>query len=304
MPDILMAILPVFMLLALGWWFRRRRFPGEALWDLLDPLVYYVLLPSLLLHTFATVDLGQLEVLPAGLAVISAMLLASLLLLALRPRLGLDGPGFAALLQATVRFNTYVGFAVASQLYGSAGLTLFSVVVAFVTPTANVISVYGFTRFGSSARPRLRQQLATLASNPLILSVLGGVALNVSGVGLPWVLEPFFEVLGRAALPLGLLAAGAGLELTALRRTGGHVALGCALRLGLMPLLTIATTWVFGVEGLTRICVILYALMPVPPGAYILARQLGGDARYTAALIAATTLVALVTAPAWLLLLR
>jgi len=304
MLDVLAAILPVFMLLALGWWFRRRRFPGEALWDLLDPLVYYVLLPSLLLHTFATVDLGQLEVVPAGLAVVTAMLLATAMLLLVRSRLGLSGPGFAALLQATVRFNTYVGFAVAAQLYGSAGLTLFSVVVAFVTPTANLISVYGLTRFGDRGRTRLRQQLAALASNPLILSVLGGVLLNVSGIGLPWVLAPFFEVLGRAALPLGLLAAGAGLELAALRSSGPSVALGCALRLLLMPLLALLTTWAFEVEGLTRMSVLLYALMPVPPGAYILARQLGGDARYTAALIAATTVLALITVPAWLFVLR
>jgi len=300
MLTILTATVPVFMLLALGWVLRLRKFPGDPFWDYLDPVVYYILFPALLLRNFATVDLGELTVVPAGLAAVATMVLAALLLIAVRRWLRLDGPGFAAMLQGTVRFNAYLGFAVSAQVYGNAGLTMFSVVMAFVIPAANVISVFGLTRYGSQGETKVGRLAMAIASNPLILSVLGGVLLNVTGVGLPWVLDPFFDVLGRAALPLGLLAAGAGLELGAIRRAGGAVAATCLLRLVAMPALALAVTWALGIDGLARTCVLLYAVMPVPAGAYILARQLGGDARLTAAVISASTMAALVTIPLWL----
>jgi predicted permease len=300
MFPILTAIVPVFMLLALGWGLRLKKFPGDEFWDYLDPVVYYILFPALLVRNFANVDLGELTVLPAGIAAIVTMVVAASVLLVARRRLTIDGPGFAAMLQGTVRFNAYLGFAVSAQLYGNAGLTLFSVVIAFVTPMANVISVYGLTRYGSRGEANFRRLAMALASNPLILSVLGGVTLNVSGIGLPWVLDPFCDVLGRAALPLGLLAAGAGLDLGAIRQAGGAVATTCVLRLVAMPALALGITTLLGVDGLAQMCVLLYAVMPVPPGAYILARQLGGDARLTAAIISASTMAALFTIPLWL----
>jgi hypothetical protein len=49
--------------------------------------------------------------------------------------------------------------------------------------------------------------------------------------------------------------------------------------------------------------VMIYALMPVPPGSYILARQLGGDATLLAAVIAASTVLAIATVPIWIFML-
>jgi predicted permease len=298
--DIASAIVPIFMLLALGAAMRARGFPGAEFWRLLDPLVYYVLYPSLLLSTFAKVDLASLSVWRPGVAVLSAMLLASLLLLAGKRWLNVDGPAFASLLQGTVRFNAYLGFAVASLLFGHAGLTFFSIVTAFVTPAANVISVLALTRFGDGGPRDTFQLFTALVSNPMILAVLIGVALNLSGIGLPWVLGPFFEVLGRAALPMGLLAAGTGLELAALRSTGAAVLFGTACRLLAMPVLALAACNIFAVETIMASCILIYACAPVPPGAYILARQLGGDGTLTAALISVSTVVALVTMPGWI----
>lgn len=300
MIAVFSAIVPIFMLLALGAGLRWRRFPGDEFWRLLDPLVYYLLFPALLLSTFAKVDLASLNVWRPGAAVLSIMALASLALLFGRRWLTLTGPAFAAVLQGTVRFNAYLGFAIAALLFGDDGLTKFSIVAAFVTPAANTISVLGLNRFGGTGPRNLFHLFTALVSNPMILAVLAGVALNVGGIGLPWVFEPFFEVLGRAALPMGLLAAGAGLEIAALRSTGTSALFASACRLVAMPALALAACWFFEIEGVMRLCILIYACAPVPPGAYILARQLGGDGPLTAAMISISTLLALLTMPAWL----
>ena len=256
----------------------------------------------MLVRNFANVDVANLDVLPAAGAALVAMLVATALLLLLRRHLALDGPAFTSLVQSTVRFNSYIGFAVAAGLYQNAGLTIFSVIVAFVTPLANLISVGALSRYGKGSSSYGVFLLAVF-SNPLILSVALGVLLSLSGIGLPWVLDPFLDVLGRAALPLGLLAAGAGLDFKALGRSGGAVVMACLARLLVMPLLAVSTLWIFEVDGLGRMAVLIYALMPVPPASYILARQLGGDATLLAGVIAASTVLAIATVPVWLFVL-
>ncbi|MDP6875304.1 MAG: AEC family transporter [Alphaproteobacteria bacterium] len=304
MLTTLTVILPIFMLLGLGWLLRLRRFPGDEFWRLLDPLVFYILLPALLVRNFANVDVSQLDVLPAAAAAVLIVLTATAVLLLLRRHLSLDGPAFTSLVQSTIRFNSYIGFAIAAGLYQDAGLTIFSVIVAFVTPLANLISVSVLGRYGRNEGNTSKWQLVlTVLSNPMILAVLLGVLLSLSGIGLPWVLDPFFDVLSRAALPLGLLAAGAGLDFRALRRSGQAVAMACLARLVLMPLLALAAIWLFQVDGLNRMAVLIYAIMPVPPGSYILARQLGGDATLSATIIIASTLLAVATVPMWIFLL-
>ena len=78
----------------------------------------------------------------------------------------------------------------------------------------------------------------------------------------------------------------------------------CVVRLGLLPLLALAACEVFGVEGLPRTALLIYAMMPVSPAAYILARQLGGDAGLMAAIVTATTFAAVATVPLWMLAVR
>jgi len=304
MATTLTVILPIFMLLGLGWLLRLRRFPGEEFWRLLDPLVFYILLPALLVRNFANVDVSQLDVLPAAGAAVLIVLTATAALLLLRRVLALDGPAFTSLVQSTIRFNSYIGFAIAAGLYQTAGLTIFSVIVAFVTPLANLISVSVLGRYGKNrGNSGIGKLLLPVLSNPMIVAVLLGVFLSLSGIGLPWVLDPFFEVLGRAALPLGLLAAGAGLDFRALRHSGQAVLMACLARLVLMPLLALVAIWFFQLDGLSRMAIVIYAIMPVPPGSYILARQLGGDATLLATIIVASTLLSIATVPIWLFVL-
>ncbi len=85
MTAILSALAPIFLLIALGDVLRRLGMPGEGFWPPAEKLTYYVLFPSLLLHSLATAPLGGLAVLPAALALSSAVLIMSGITLGVRP---------------------------------------------------------------------------------------------------------------------------------------------------------------------------------------------------------------------------
>lgn len=293
------ALGPIFFMIALGYVFRRRRFPGEAFWPGAEKLTYFLLFPALLVHNLALAELGEYAIAPLAGVIVTALAIMSLLLFLLRPILRVDGPAFSSIYQGSIRFNTYVGLAAAGALFQLPGSTVAALVIAILIPLVNVLCVGVLSHANGSTG--LVELFRSLIGNPLILACLLGILLNISGLGLPIGTESVLDILARAALPLGLLAVGAGLRLH-VAFTRYRVLLSTAvLKLWLLPALTYLLTLAADLEDLETVILVLFAALPGAPSAYILARQLGGDAELMAAIVTVETGLSIITLPVILL---
>ncbi|MHA1598381.1 MAG: AEC family transporter [Alphaproteobacteria bacterium] len=307
MTEILTALVPIFALIALGHVMKRRDLVGDAFWPPAEKITFFVFFPALLLANTAKADFASIDDLaPMVIAATIGVLGISAVTVWLRPRFAIDGPAFTSVFQGTIRPNVYLGIAASVALFGDAGLTLVSVCVAVLVPLVNVVSVIVLVRHASPGDtvPGWGQAIRPIARNPLILACAGGALLNVSGIGLPPVIGPFLEILGRAALPIGLLAVGAGLNLAAMRGVGRLVTLTSVIKLVALPGLTWVTCLALGVGGLAMTVSVLYAALPNSATSYVLARQMGGDTELLAGIITATTLAAMLTMPVVVILLQ
>ena len=111
------------------------------------------------------------------------------------------------------------------------------------------------------------------------------------------------DILGSAALTLGLLCVGAGLDLGRLGRDPPALVAANTLKLVVMPVATWGCCRLLGVEGVTAATAVLFTAAPVSASSYVLARQLGGNASLMAGLITLSTMLAAVTMPLVLALL-
>ena len=302
MQALATAVFPVFLLILLGLVIRRRGWIAAGFWEPAERLAYFFLLPALLVTSLARADFTSLPAAAMAGAVVLAIFAMSALLLLVHLATRGDGPAFTALLQTSIRPNTYIGLSIPFALYGEAGLTIAALIVAVVVPTVNLIAVAALVRFGdhrSGSRPNL---LKAVLLNPLILACLAGLALNLTGLGLPPVAEETLVILARAALPLALLSVGAGLDLQAAKASGGHVGAAVALKLLGLPLITAGTCWLLDVHGLAWTIAMLFNALPTATSAYILARQMGGAPALVANILTVQTLAAAVTLPLLVLL--
>ena len=300
MADIAGALGPLFLLILLGCVLDWLRLPGGDFWPRLERLIYFLLFPAMLVSTLATADVSQVPVTRVAVALLGAMGVFAALLWALRGWMGMEPAAFTSAFQGALRFNTYVGVAGAAALHGAPGATVAAVAVALMVPVVNVLCVTSFIAAGTLGSGSLGKSLAALGRNPLILACLVGIGLNVSGIGLPGWSAATVELLGRAALPLGLVAVGVALRPAALVRRDRGIWASHLVKLGLMPALALALALLLGLDSVSRDVVLLFAALPTATSAYILARQLGGDAEMMAALITGQTLLAMVTLPLWL----
>ena len=301
MLHALNALAPVFFLIGLGALIRSRRWLSDDFWESAEKITYYVFFPALLFSNTASADFSEIEVLPVMLVSVLAAMGSATACLCLRPVLGVGGPAFSSVFQGAIRPNTYVGLGAAAALYGDVGLSIVAVCVAAVVPLVNLLSVGAMVRYASTGGGGFFKGLREIAKNPLILACLTGWGFNAVNVGSPPVVGDVLALLGRAALPIGLLAVGAGLDLKSAAGAGKAVGASTFLKLLALPGLTALLCTPLGVEGTERAICLIYSAVPCSASAYVLARQMGGDAKLMAAIITLSTIASVAVMPALIL---
>lgn len=295
MLQIISALVPIFALLMIGFLARRHGFPGEGFWAPAERFTYYLLFPALLVNSLSQASLSGGESVRIVLAVLVLLAIVSGICMLLKKRLEVEFATYTSFYQGSMRFNTFVALATTSALLSSAGLVVAAIIAAVMIPVLNILCVLVFSSekgIGSNLLPTLK----ALVTNPLILACFAGVLVNQLG-GLPSTISATLGLLGQMALPLGLLSVGAALNLNALRSSGRVLYVSSAIKLLLFPVIAWGVAYGFQLSELASQVLIIFAAMPTATSAYILARQLGGDAPVMAAIITAQTLFAMVTLP-------
>jgi len=299
MTAIWLSIAPIFVLVLLGHALRRGSIPSGDFWNVIDRLVYWVLLPSLLFYkmsmaTFdpALVSSYSIVIIGSFFGVVTAMLLLSWLF-------GLSGPAASSVLQGAARHNTFIALAVAERLYGVDGLELAILAAAMLIPITNlsIVPLVIMLVSGAGKTGVWKAVLKDIVRNPLLLSVALGLAVNLSwGSEIP-VLHDTVRILGGAALPIVLLTVGASLRLDGITTAVLPIALSGFGKMLVFPFLVCLGGIALGFSQMQLVVAMLFGAAPTATSAYTLARQLGGDAPLMAAIMTIQTGLAFLTLP-------
>jgi predicted permease len=299
------AFVPCFGLLALGALLKRRLLPDDHVWAGLEKLVFWVLLPGLIISALAEVDLSRLPLGPMAATIWVALLAGTAISVALARLLGQGPAALTSVVQGGIRFNNLIGFAIGGALFGAEGLVLAAVATGLIVPCVQLITVLTFALAmppAGAARISPGRMVLQVLRNPLMLACIIGFGIAAIG-GLPPGVKPMVAALGRASVALGLLCVGAALSLASFSdRLPVQAATG-VLKLIAMPLITWACAMAFGLGGLPALVAILFMALPTAATSYVMARAMGGDAPLMAAITTTEHIAALVTLPLWLMLL-
>ncbi len=291
-----LLLLPDFLLIAFGWLLCRHTTLNRALWDGVERLVYYLLFPVLLFTSILKSPLQPSETLALAATGLGTVLVGIALAYALARFPGVDAKLHAAAAQTAFRFNSYIALALAERLSGAAGLAWMALLIALCVPLCNVAAVWPLARHGGHSYAR------ELLRNPLIIATVAGLLANLAGVQLPAALAISLQRIGGAALPLGLMAVGAGLALGGLRAAPRLAAALLTLRHAVLPLAAIALALALALPAEQRRIAVAFGALPTSAAAYVLAARLGGNASYVAGHVTLSTVLAMFTLPLWLAL--
>ena len=295
-------LFPDFSLIVLGYVLCRFSPLNRSVWQGAEALVYYLLFPVLLFHSIVRSPLDW----QATSNLIAAGITTGLLGIALAYSMpwwpGLRGHinrrDHACSAQVAFRFNSFIGLALAERLAGSQGLLIISVLIGFCVPLFNIAAVWPM------ARASQQNFLGQLVRNPLIVATLSGLIANLLGFRMPELLEQPVSRLGAASIALGLMSAGAGLQVGLLNQ-GRRLTTGILLiRHAIQPLIALAGVFIFDLQGDQAMIFMLFSALPTASTCYVLAARMGYNGPYVAGLVTMSTMAGVASLPFALSLLQ
>ncbi|MCZ2720066.1 AEC family transporter [Marinomonas sp. 15G1-11] len=298
MISLSFTILPVFLLLVLGIVLSRYRFPSDSFWSGVDKLVYWVLFPSLLYTKTSEVDFSNPIVGSYATVFLSTIFIVCCCVLLVNYFFKSSPPTCTSMMQAGVRFNTFIALAVAEKLYGETGLLFATLGASILIPTINVlVVVYMVIKHGKEGVNLGSLIFKELFKNPLIISILLGVSVNLMGLSKVIPLYTITELLAQATLPLVLLAVGASLQFHEVKTAWKYIGFSTLIKMVIFPGVIIWLCLLLNVTGIMAAVAVIFGAVPTATSGYALARQLGGNAPLMAVLISFQTAISIFMLP-------
>jgi predicted permease len=283
-----------------GWrLFRPGGLDADSTRLVLTSLVYYLLLPALVIQVLWKAPLGISSLgiaASAAVGVLSSILLSTLICRSCRHSGKVTG---AVILAASFPNVTYMGLPVLESLFGEAGRSiaiqydLFACTPLLLTIGILIARIYGRQ---DNATP-LWQSLLRV---PPLWAALTGVMLNLSGIGLPVALDKWLEMLAAGVIPLMLFSLGLSLRWDTIDRSSLPTLIPIViLQMFISPLIVWVTAQAVGLDGMIFMGTVIEAAMPSMVIGIVLCDRYGLDTGLYAAAVTLTTLVSLFTLPMW-----
>jgi predicted permease len=306
--EILQAVLPVFLVIAIGATARRFRFIGEPFIDTANRLVYYFLLPALLFYKIGTsnfLEAFNAHLVIGGYAATIATFLAATVL---SRNLDITPAERGSFVQGAVRANlAYVGLPVVYSAVGDTGLTKAGIFLGFIVPLINSLAVVALVTPHGNGKQRGRENARRiayqLATNPVLLSAFFGILWSLFRIPLPTLAGRTLAILSSATLPLSLLCLGGTFSLERARSGFRLAALATGMKVILVTALAVAVYRWMGLTGDDLHVGVIMMGCPAAVVTYVMASQLKGDTDLASTIIVLSTAVSAVTITGWLFLL-
>lgn len=295
-------LFPDFSLILCGYLLCRFTMLNRTVWQQVESLVYFFLFPVLLFQSILRnpLDLGASSHFIAASLLVGASGIALSYSLPWWPWLGrrFDARQHAAAAQIGFRFNGLIALALAERLGGGPGVLLIAVIIGFCVPAFNIAAVWPMARHSRTGF------LRELVRNPFIIATTAGLAGNLVGLRLPSLLEPSLTSISAAATPLGLMAAGAGLQLHRLLENRPLALALLSIRHLMLPVVAFGLSLAFALPAEQTSLLLMFSALPTASSAYVLATRMGYDGVPVAGMITLSTLLAMLSLPFALSLIR
>lgn len=302
--TILSTILPIFIVILLGWVFHRK---GLLPQDFLSPcnrIVYYLAIPVMIFRSIAKTTLTT----QFDIRVVLVTLMAVIAVFGIT----WFGAGFVRVARSGQRGTFvqttfhgsigYVALAIALYALGSDGLVRASIISGFVMILQNLLAIFILQYYSENAqiKGKAGHAFVKIMGNPVILSSIAGIIVSLLGIPIPKILDKTFEIISGMALPLGLLLIGASLTFDLVRFRLASVMSASFVKLIVMPGLGFAGFRFLGLSPQDYLPGLILLATPTATMVVVMAHEIDGDMDFAAAMVSISTLLSAITFSVWL----
>jgi len=298
------VVLPIFLCILLGYFLRRIRMVDTPSLNVMNKLCFKVFLPIYLFNNIATTNLAAAfngKLLATAYLGVTAQFI---LLMILIPRLEKENPRRGVLIQAMFRSNfALFGLPLALSLCGTEKVGPTSILVGFTVPLFNILAVVSLESF-RGGKPSIKKMAKGIATNPLIIASLLGIAFNLLDFTLPGAVQKSVNDLGGVATPLSLVALGGSFTVSKVKEYKKQLTIGVLGRLVFSPLIMVSAGILLGFRNELLIPLLIMSGAPTAVSSFPMAQQMDGDGELAAGLVVFTSALAILSMFLWIFALK
>lgn len=209
-----------------------------------------------------------------------------------------------AMIQAIFRSNiVLMGLPVAINLFGKDNVTEVAVVLLFIVPSYNIMSVVILEKF-RGGRTSILAMVRKVITNPIIMGAIAAVIVLSLEIEVPEIIMQPVTSLADATNPISMVLLGASLDIHGIREDRKRVLFCVIGKLVIVPAIGIGGALLLGFEGVALIAVVLMVASPTALASFAMASSMGSNGGLAGEAIVFSTILSCVTMPVWLFILK
>jgi malonate transporter and related proteins len=304
MIAVLTTILPVFVLIAIGYGAGRSGYVSEAGAKGLPEFVFRIAMPVMLFRTIGSAKLPDIAPTAIVVSFFGSVLITWGIAAALTrwPIKRNQSDGASIAMGSTFANSVMLGIPIGIGHFGQDAAPILALIILF---DSALLWLFGTLHFAASEGTGDKNLVALLGNllwrlltNPIILGCAAGLAWQLTGLHLPSVADVVVTMLANAAIPGALVALGLALNSYSFKGEGLAVVTITFLKLLVMPLIAYVLAFhIFQLPRLAASLIVVIAAMPVGGNAYLFAVAYNRQVPAVSGAIALSTPLALITLP-------
>lgn len=290
------AVLPLFILTALGWLLTKLKVWNDDFLKIGNTLSFNVFIPAMLFYNIATSDFRNIfDSRLLAFCIISILLICTLGLIAVsfitksRARRGV-------IVQALFRGNfALLGVPLCEALAGAGGAEIASVFLSFMVPTFNILATVILSFYSNNPVESPTKIVKNIFKNPLIISCLLGLFFSLLRIPLPEIVLKPISSLKAVATPFALLVLGGDFKFKSFVNNLSFVLTTGLTRLVILPAIAVFIAALLGFRGIHIALVIVTFATPVAVSSTAMTYKMNGDYDLACELVVFTTIASALT---------
>jgi len=291
------GILPIFAIVFFGFFLRRKNIINEEFCAASSNLVFIAALPAMLFRDVATTDIRSVfninTILFAGVSSVVIMVLLQVISGVFIKEKQKRG----AFIQGIIRSNYAIfGLPIAYNLFGQEGLTKSAILLAFVTPLINILSIITLTiNSPNHIKTNIFKLIGSIIKNPFIIAIAAAIPFSFFGIIIPEIAIKTINYVSSLAMPLALIGIGGSFSFNSMKKSITLSMIAASLRNIIIPIIITITLIYFGFRGVDAGVVFILYAAPTAISSYIMAKAMGSDSELASNIILISTLSSILT---------
>ncbi len=294
------AIMPLLLLMLLGYGLRQWGFLSQEGFDAMDKLCFQVLIPAMLFANVYGADFSTQFHLDAVVFMELALVVIFVVSYLAVPRLMPDRADAAAVIHGICHGNLAVlGMPLILNLFGEGEVAVYSIMMACTSPLVNPLMVFEHVSLGGeTVRPG--KLVRNIFTSPYLVGTLAGIACKVLGITFPVFLDTTISNLKSIASPLCLIALGGSFTFQSIRGHFAQVVHSVLFKCVWIPAVVLGIAVALGFRGIVLASLLVIFCCPSAAATYSFCTGYCGNASLASQIVVYSTVFSIVSMFLWL----